>query len=61
MAQKLAQSVNQAYLEMGLDLNDDLSFFYLVELLTKLGYVDSLDDHEKQLLASIWTNLETTT
>lgn len=45
---------------MNLEADDELSFFNLVELLTKLGYVESFDEEEKLLLASLWSNLSTT-
>lgn len=42
---------------MGLDHDDDLSFFNLVELMTKIGYIESFEDNEKDLLATLWTTL----
>ena len=42
---------------MDLDQNLQLSFFSLLELMTKIGYIESFDDCEKQLLNIFWNNL----
>ena len=39
---------------MGLDHKDYLSFFNLVELMTKLGYIEDFDEQEKALLSIMW-------
>lgn len=44
LAHKVASSVKQAYQEMDLQSTDLLSFFNFVEIMTKLGYIKTLDE-----------------
>jgi hypothetical protein len=42
---------------MGMQNSEKLSFFNLIEIMTRLNYVMSLDDEDKCLLSNIWMNL----
>ncbi len=37
--------------------NENLSFYNLIELMTRLGYIENLDENDKGLLGSLWINL----
>jgi hypothetical protein len=39
---------------MNLSNDDFMSFFNIVELFTKLGYINTLNDVEKNLLSLAW-------
>lgn len=42
---------------MKIGLNQPLTFFNFVEVLTKLGYIQTLEQDDKSLLAIMWVNL----
>lgn len=47
---RIQDYVKDAYQEMGLHSNDLISFFNLVEIMNKLGYINNCNDQEKFLL-----------
>ncbi len=57
IAQKIADSIKEAYSEMGLQQLDLISFFNFVEVMTKIGYAKDFNENEKLLLNGIWVNL----
>ena len=42
---------------MGLSSDDLLSFFNFVEIMTKLGYISTFDEKEKNLLNIAWNEI----
>lgn len=44
---------------MDLDHNDYISFFNLVEIMNKLGYIEKMNEPEKSLLNIMWHNIST--
>ncbi|CDW82183.1 UNKNOWN [Stylonychia lemnae] len=57
LANKIQSQVKQAYTEMELEQQDELSFFNLLELMTKCGYIDQFDEELRNQLNSMWMNL----
>jgi hypothetical protein len=57
LANKITDSVKEAYTEMGLQQTDLISFFNFVEILTRLGYLTDFNDGEKLFLNRMWSNL----
>ena len=55
--QRIIVQVKQSYQEMGLQNSNNLSFFNLIELMTRLNYVINLDDEDLCFLSNIWMNL----
>ena len=52
-------NVKLCFKEMDLDQNDYLSFFNLVEIMNKLGYIEKMNEPEKSLLNIMWSNIST--
>eukprot|EP00347_Sterkiella_histriomuscorum_P020880 403336108 len=57
LADKISDTIKQAYKEMKLQNIDELSFLNLVELLNRIGYVEQFDEPTKSLLNQMWMNL----